>query len=113
MKLLPETACHFVAERLRISPDALPSYAARRQTRREQLDALRKAFDFRTYTPGHGRELLSAMAEAFHVCRAAPAYTGLFGPSPDSHVSRVRPHGEVRRSGAAFPSPLKPSSRAL
>ena len=55
---IPEPALNFVAEQLRVSSDALVSYAARPQTRREQLDALRDEFDFRMYAPGHGRELL-------------------------------------------------------
>lgn len=56
---IPESALSFVAEQLRVSSDALTSYAARPQTRREQLDALRDEFDFRMYAPGHGRELLA------------------------------------------------------
>ena len=56
---IPEPALNFVAEQLRVSSDALVSYAARPQTRREQLDALRDEFDFRMYAPGHGRELLA------------------------------------------------------
>ena len=56
---IPEPALSFVAEQLRVSSDALASYAARPQTRREQLDALRDEFDFRMYAPGHGRELLA------------------------------------------------------
>lgn len=46
---IPEPALSFVAEQLRVSPDALSSYAARPQTRREQLDALRDECDFRMY----------------------------------------------------------------
>jgi TnpA family transposase len=56
---IPEPALSFVAEQLQVSSDALISYAARPQTRREQLDALRDEFDFRMYAPGHGRELLA------------------------------------------------------
>ena len=56
---IPEPALRFVAEQLRIGPEALQSYAARPQTRREQLDGLRQTFRFRMFAPGHGRELLS------------------------------------------------------
>jgi hypothetical protein len=56
---IPEPALRFVAEQLRIEPEALRSYAARPQTRREQLDGLRQTFCFRMFGPGHGRELLS------------------------------------------------------
>jgi TnpA family transposase len=56
---IPEPALRFVAEQLRIGPEALRSYAARPQTRREQLDGLRQTFRFRMFAPGHGREFLS------------------------------------------------------
>lgn len=56
---IPEPALGFVAEQLHIGPEALRSYAARPQTRREQLDSLRQTFRFRMFAPGHGRELLS------------------------------------------------------
>ena len=56
---IPEAALHFVAGQLGIGVDALAAYAARLQTRREQLDGLRDTFGFRMYAPGHGRELLA------------------------------------------------------
>ena len=56
---IPEAALHFVAGQLRIGADALAAYAARPQTRREQLDGLRDTFGFHMYAPGHGRELLA------------------------------------------------------
>ena len=56
---IPETALHFVANQLRVSADALPAYAARPQTRREQLDGLREGFGFQMYTHSHGREMLA------------------------------------------------------
>lgn len=59
---IPETALAFVAGQLRIAPDALVDYAARHQTRREQLRALRGAFGFRMFAPEHRRELLAWLA---------------------------------------------------
>lgn len=56
---IPKPALRFVAEQLRVGPEALLSYAARPQTRREQLDGLRQTFRFQMFAPGHGRELLS------------------------------------------------------
>ena len=56
---IPEPALRFVTEQLRIGPEALLSYAARPQTRRDQLDGLRQTFRFQMFAPGHGRELLS------------------------------------------------------
>ena len=44
---IPEQALRFVADQLRIEPGTLAAYAARPQTRREQLDALREEFGFR------------------------------------------------------------------
>lgn len=48
-----------MAEQLRVGPEALLSYTARPQTRREQLDGLRQTFQFQMFAPAHGRELLS------------------------------------------------------
>jgi len=59
--MIPEPALNFVAEQLRLGPEALAAYAARPQTRREQLDALRSEFGFCMFAPGHGRELLAWM----------------------------------------------------
>jgi TnpA family transposase len=56
---IPETALHFVANQLRVSADVLAAYAARPQTRREQLDGLREGFGFQMYAHGHGREMLA------------------------------------------------------
>lgn len=56
---LPEPALRFIAEQLHIGADALATYAARPQTRREQLDGLREAFGFQMFAPGHGREFLA------------------------------------------------------
>ena len=52
-------ALRFVAEQLYVDPAVLAAYAARPQTRREQLDALRDEFGFRMFGPGHSRDLLA------------------------------------------------------
>src|SRR6185312_16034649 len=70
---IPESALHFVAEQLRVSPEVLLSYAARPQTRREQLDGLRETFDFRMFAPGHGRELLAWLLPVALATTSAPA----------------------------------------
>lgn len=59
---IPESVLAFVACQLRVAPDALADYAERRQTRREQLRALRGAFGFRMFTAEHRRELLAWLA---------------------------------------------------
>ncbi len=56
---IPEAALRFLVEQIHVGAEALASYAARSQTRREQLDGLRAAFGFRMFAPGHGRELLT------------------------------------------------------
>ena len=56
---IPEPALRFVADQIHVGADALAAYAARRQTRRDQLDDLREAFGFRMYAPGHGRDMLA------------------------------------------------------
>ena len=56
---IPDTALRFVADQLHVDPATLAAYAARPQTRREQLDALREEFGFRMFGPGHGRDMLA------------------------------------------------------
>ena len=55
----PDSALQFIAEQLHVSPETLAAYAARPQTRRKQLDALRAEFGSRMFAPGHGRDLLA------------------------------------------------------
>jgi len=57
-ELIPAEALRFVADQVDITPGALAAYAARFQTRYEQLDALRTDFGFADFTPQHRREIL-------------------------------------------------------
>jgi hypothetical protein len=56
---IPVPALRFVADQLGVAPGSLTAYAARAQTRREQLDALRAAFGFAIFALQHKRELLT------------------------------------------------------
>jgi TnpA family transposase len=58
-ELIPAAALRFVADQVNITPEALAAYAARFQTRYEQLDALRADFGFVGFTPEHRREILA------------------------------------------------------
>src|ERR1700761_8874763 len=61
---ISDAALRFVADQLHVDPAALAAYAARPQTRREQLDALREEFGFRMFGPGHGRDMLAWLLPA-------------------------------------------------
>jgi TnpA family transposase len=50
-ELIPAEALRFVAHQVDTTPEALAAYAARFQTRYEQLDALRTDFGFADFTP--------------------------------------------------------------
>ncbi|MBV8614689.1 MAG: DUF4158 domain-containing protein, partial [Acetobacteraceae bacterium] len=50
-EVIPEAALGFVADQLGTAPEALATYAARFQTRYEQLGALREVFGFTDLTP--------------------------------------------------------------
>jgi hypothetical protein len=56
-EVIPQPALHFVADQLGTAPEALITYAARFQTRYEQLGVLRTAFGFADLTPRR-RQLL-------------------------------------------------------
>jgi TnpA family transposase len=58
-ELIPAEALRFVAHQIDTTPEALAAYAARFQTRYEQLDALRTDFGFADFTPQHRREILA------------------------------------------------------
>ncbi|MGA8761188.1 MAG: Tn3 family transposase [Stellaceae bacterium] len=57
-ELIPAEALRFVADQVDATPEALAAYAARFQTRYEQLDALRTDFGFADFAPQHHREIL-------------------------------------------------------
>jgi Domain of unknown function (DUF4158) len=57
-ELIPAEALRCVADQVDATPEALATYAARFQTRYEQLDALRTDFGFADVTPRHRREIL-------------------------------------------------------
>ena len=54
---LPQSALDFVADQIHVTGDDLATYAARRQTRQEQIDDLRETFGFRVYGAEQAREL--------------------------------------------------------
>ena len=56
-EVLPQPALDFVAEQIHVTPGELATYAARRQTRQEQLDEQREAFGFRMYGADQAREI--------------------------------------------------------
>jgi hypothetical protein len=56
-EIIPQPTLHFVADQLGTAPEALITYAARFQTRYEQLGVLRTAFGFTDLTPRR-RQLL-------------------------------------------------------
>ena len=58
-ELIPSAALRCVADQVDLTPEALAAYAARFQTRYEQLDALRADFGFVGFTPEHRRKLLT------------------------------------------------------
>ena len=58
-ELIPAAAPRFIADQVDITPEALAAYAARFQTRYEQLDDLRADFGFVGFTPEHRREILA------------------------------------------------------
>ncbi len=58
-EVIPEAALRFVADQLGADLEVLAGYAARFQTRYEQLDALREVFGFSDLTPVRRREILA------------------------------------------------------
>ena len=70
---IPEAALRFIADQLHVDAATLATYAARSQTRREQLDALRGEFGFCMFGPGHGRDLLAWLLPVALATTSAPA----------------------------------------
>ena len=76
-EVIPEPVLRFVADQVGVGADVLTAYAARFQTRYEQLDALREVFGFEDLTPGRRREMLAwllpvalATTNAFAIAQA-------------------------------------------
>lgn len=56
---IPEEVLRFIGEQIGSEgPKVIAAYAARAQTRREQIDDLRETFGFTAFTPEHGRLFL-------------------------------------------------------
>src|SRR3954462_9523975 len=72
-ELIPAEALRFVAAQLGAEPEALASYAARFQTRYEQLDALREAFGFTELGLPQRREILAWLLPVALATTGAPA----------------------------------------
>jgi TnpA family transposase len=58
-ELIPAEPLRFVADQVGATPEALAAYAARFQTRYQQLDALREGFGFADFTTGHRHQILA------------------------------------------------------
>ena len=58
-ELIPAGALRFVADQVGAFPEELATYAARSQTRYQQLDHLKEAFGFADFTPAIRREILA------------------------------------------------------
>jgi len=72
-ELIPAEALRFVVAQLGAEPEALASYAARFQTRYEQLDALREAFGFTELGLPQRREILAWLLPVALATTGAPA----------------------------------------
>jgi TnpA family transposase len=71
--IIPEAALRFVADQLGVDPATLSAYAARSQTRYEQLDALRASFGFVDLSPSRWREILRWLLPIALATTSAPA----------------------------------------
>ena len=68
-EVIPETVLRSIGAQLGIGDDAVLTYAARRQTRQEHLEALRTTYGYRMFTGHRAREMaawLAAEAEDAH-----------------------------------------------
>ena len=68
-EVIPETVLRSIGAQLGIGDDAVLTYAARRQTRQEHLEALRTTYGYRMFTGRRAREMaawLAAEAEDAH-----------------------------------------------
>ena len=72
-ELIPAEPLRFVAVQVGATPEALAVYAARFQTRYQQLDALRERFGFADFTTGHRREILAWLLPVALVMTSAAA----------------------------------------
>src|SRR5215210_7244628 len=70
---IPPPALNHLARQLNVDPDALAAYAARFQTRYEQLDDLRRLFGFNTPERPQRRELLDWMLPVALATTRTPA----------------------------------------
>ena len=89
---IPRSALHHLADQLGVDPDALAAYAARFQTRYEQLDDLRRLFGFTTLERPQRRELLDWLLPVALATTRTPAIAAAL-------------MGEMRRRQLIAPGP--------
>lgn len=56
-EMIPQEVLSFIGAQLGIPADALLTYAARRQTRQQHMDALRKIYGYKTFSGRGARDL--------------------------------------------------------
>ena len=69
-EVIPERVLSFIGAQIGIDGDALLTYAARRQTRQEHLEALRAIYGYRMFTGQQAREMASWLAIAAEDARS-------------------------------------------
>src|SRR5215204_2566645 len=117
-EVIPEPTLRFVADQLGTAPEALTTYAARFQTRYEQLGVLRKSFGFtdagrsrRGDLPGQRSDLPQANHEIGVLWRAT-AWVSRQHIHADAPDRRKVPGERGRRPGAARDEPGHEPDRA-
>ena len=70
-EVIPEAVLNFIGAQLGIDGDALLTYAARRQTRQEHLEALRAIYGYRMFTGRQAREMTTWLAAAAEDARTS------------------------------------------
>ena len=69
-EIIPEKVLHFIGAQLGISDEALLSYAARRQTRQQHLEAFRNIYGYKMFSGRGARDLKIWLVSEAEVARS-------------------------------------------
>ena len=98
-EVVPREVLVFVADQLDLPPDVLADYAARPQTRYDQLDALYSVYGFQTFTRPNQHELAQWMLPVALTTTSGAALAGLL-PTDGSFRRAERRAAEALQTNA-------------
>ena len=106
-EVIPETVLRSIGAQLGIGGDALLTYAVRRQTRQEHLEALRTTYGYRMFTGHRAREMAAWLVAEAEDARSGEDLVRRFAAQCRSRQIILPAWREFRRYGVPLAAPSR------